>query len=166
MKTGRRVFREGRHEQRMSAVREDSYRERAKPHDPTACPDCGAVYLAGRWTWKEKPSQAVVARCPACQRIHDDLPAGYVRLKGGFTRKHRDELIGAVLRCEERERLEHPLQRVMGIVDVFDGMEVTTTDAHLARGIAEAVHHAFGGDLTVRYAKDENLIRAVWKRVA
>ena len=166
MKAGRRVFREGRHEQRMTAVRDDSYRENAKPHDPTACPDCGAMYLKGRWTWRTKTADAVIARCPACRRIHDGLPAGYVRLRGRYARTHREALIGAVLRCEERERAEHPLQRVMAIVDVFDGMEVTTTDAHLARGIAEAIHHAFGGELTVRYARDENLVRAVWKRAA
>ena len=42
--------------------------------------------------------------------------------------------------------------------------EVTTTDSHLARGIAEAIHDAYKGELKVRYSRDENLVRAVWKR--
>jgi len=45
-----------------------------------------------------------------------------------------------------------------------DGFEVTTTDSHLARGIGEAIHGAFKGDLKVRYSRDENLVRAIWKR--
>ena len=45
-----------------------------------------------------------------------------------------------------------------------DGLEVTTTDSHLARGIAEALHGAYKGELKLRYSRDENLLRASWKR--
>jgi hypothetical protein len=41
---------------------------------------------------------------------------------------------------------------------------VTTTDSHLARGIAEALQAAYKGDLKLRYSRDENLVRATWKR--
>lgn len=39
-------------------------------------------------------------------------------------------------------RREHPLERIMGIEDTKEGALVTTTDAHLARRIAEALHSA------------------------
>jgi len=53
----------------------------------------------------------------------------------------------------------------MDIEEKRDGaLEVTTTDSHIARGIAEALHDAYKGDLKVRYSRDENLVRAVWQR--
>ena len=53
----------------------------------------------------------------------------------------------------------------MGIEAKRDGSaEVTTTDSVLARGIAEALHEEFKGDLKLRYSRDENLLRATWKR--
>ena len=65
---------------------------------------------------------------------------------------------------EERARAEHPLQRIMAVQPTPDGLLVTTTDIHLARGIARAVHGAFKGELALRYSKAENLLRATWTR--
>lgn len=166
MKGNRTAFRAGRHEQRMNQVRSDSYQEDMKYHEPTACPECGATYLKGRWTWAAPPEEAVERMCPACQRIHDDLPAGYVTLKGAFAREHRDEILATVRGCETREKAGHPLQRIMNISDVASGIQVTTTDVHLARGIAEALCDAYKGKAQVRYAKDEHLLRAIWERAA
>jgi hypothetical protein len=63
-----------------------------------------------------------------------------------------------------RERAEHPLQRIMAIRETGDGLLVTTTDAHLARGIAEAVLHACKGGLEFHHNRNENLLRAAWTR--
>jgi hypothetical protein len=41
---------------------------------------------------------------------------------------------------------------------------VTTTDTHLARRIAERVHDACKGSLSLQYNKEENLVRASWTR--
>jgi hypothetical protein len=41
---------------------------------------------------------------------------------------------------------------------------VTTTDMHLARGIGEALQHAYQGDLEYRYNPDQNLLRVSWSR--
>jgi NMD protein affecting ribosome stability and mRNA decay len=164
MKAGRNIFRAGRREELMTPLREDSYREDAKYHEPTSCPDCGATYVKGRWTWAPPAPESVDRRCPACERIHDDFPAGYVMLKGGYAQAHRDEVLAMVRGCETREKAEHPLERIMGIVDTADGIQVTTTDGRLARGIARALHDAFKGSVKVTSAKEENLVRAVWER--
>ena len=42
--------------------------------------------------------------------------------------------------------------------------KVATTDSHLARGIAQALHDSYKGDMKLRYSRDENLVRASWKR--
>jgi hypothetical protein len=43
-------------------------------------------------------------------------------------------------------------------------VEVTTTGTHLAREIAERVQHAYKGELEFSYNKEDNLLRAAWRR--
>jgi NMD protein affecting ribosome stability and mRNA decay len=143
---------------------DDPYRSSAKPPEPTVCPECKAVFEGGRWTWHKAPSDAHHHVCPACQRIHDQFPAGYVTIKGAFFTEHRDEIVNLIESHEKKEKAERPLQRIMTMDDKRDGLEVTTTDSHLARGIAEALHGAYKGELKLRYSRDENLLRASWKR--
>jgi hypothetical protein len=162
MKIPRDGFRPLQHEQRMVPT-EDSYRLDAKLPDPSRCPDCLATYRNGRWTWKKAPADASVHRCPACQRIHDRFPAGYVALRGRFKPEEREELIRLVRAREEHARSEHPLQRIIDIETVAAGLLVTTTDAHLARAIAHAVREARQGTLEMTYSREENLVRATWR---
>lgn len=163
MKAPRTVFRAGRHEQRMQDT-QDSYRATAHMPDPARCPRCGAAYLKGRWTWQAVDSKAAEHTCPACQRIEDNFPAGYVVLKGAYFAQHREEILNVVNARATHARDEHPLQRIIGMEKVDGGVRVTTTDAHLARGIAIAVQEAFKGDLDLTFTKDENLVRATWSR--
>jgi hypothetical protein len=102
--------------------------------------------------------------CPACQRIEDGFPAGYITLKGDFFGEHRDEIVALIVAKEQKEKAERPLQRLMAIEEIKGGIQVTTTDSHLARGIGEALYDAYKGDLKLRYSRDENLLRATWKR--
>ena len=142
----------------------DSYKSRGKLHEPTVCPECKAVFSKGRWQWLPRPKSAHEEMCPACHRIRDRFPAGYVKLEGDFFKEHRMELVGLVRHVEQKEKAEHPLQRVMDIVNEDGGVLVTTTDSHLAHGIGEAVHHAYGGRLDSHYNREENLLRVNWKR--
>ena len=150
--------------QRAAANDEDPYRTTRKPPEPTVCPTCHAVFKDGRWRWGAVPDDPHEQNCPACQRIRDEFPAGYVTVKGEFFKEHRDEIVALISAKEEREKAEHPLQRIMAIEDVREGLHVTTTDSLLARGIGEALHDAYKGDLKLRYSRDENLLRATWRR--
>lgn len=143
---------------------DDPYRNAAKPPEPTICPSCKASFTEGRWTWEKAPADANEFLCPACQRIQDEFPAGYVTIKGAFFAEHKDEIVKLINSHEKKEKAERPLQRIMAIDVKRDGLEVTTTDSHLARGIAEALHGAYKGELKLRYSRDENLLRAAWKR--
>ena len=142
----------------------DPYHAALKPPEPTTCPKCHATFSGGRWSWDTAPEDSYEQICPACQRIHDHFPAGYVTLKGDFLAEHRDEILHLIENHAKSEKERRPLQRIMDIQDTREGLTVTTTDSHLARGIAEAVHEAYKGDLKLRYSRDENLVRAVWKR--
>ena len=142
----------------------DSYKTKGKLPEPTVCPDCGAVFHGGRWQWLEKPKDAHQTSCPACHRMRDRFPAGYVLLAGEFLAAHEAEILQLIQHREAHEKTEHPLQRIMAIEKTEHGTMVTTTDIHLARGIGEALHHAYQGELEFHYSPEQNLLRVNWSR--
>jgi len=142
----------------------DTYKLQKKLAEPTVCSECGAVYHAGRWAWGAPSGGAEQVVCPACQRIRDDYPAGYVEVGGEFFAAHREEIISLFRHHEGREKGEHPLARIMTIADTPTGVLITTTDLHLARELGEALHHAYQGDLAFHYNEAENRLRVHWQR--
>jgi hypothetical protein len=152
---GSRIFDDQRH---------DPYQPAGKYSEPTHCGQCGVAYHKGRWQWGAAPESASSTTCPACRRIRDKLPAGWLILDGPFVAAHRDELIAIIRNEGEHERGEHPLNRIMQI-DEHDGrIEVTTTDIHLPQRIGEKLKSAYHGELTVKYAEDEYSVRLHWHR--
>lgn len=142
----------------------DAYKWRGKPTEPTACPDCGALFHKGRWQRLPAPAQVRKALCPACHRIRDRFPAGYVMLGGEFLRAHRDEVLQLLRHVESHARAEHPLQRIMDITRENGDVTVSTTDPHLARALGVAVHRAYRGKLEFHYNPEQNLLRVHWQR--
>jgi hypothetical protein len=110
------------------------------------------------------PAAAKAARCPACRRTRERLPGASVLLSGDFLAAHRDEILGRVRNCERAENRTRPLQRIMAIAPAGKGLRITTTDAHLARRIGEALYHAYKGELDYRYNKADSLLRVLWSR--
>ena len=154
----------GHQDRKIEEVVHDPYRERYKPQEPAVCPECGVLFHQGRWLWKPRPENASEHLCPACHRIHDNFPAGYVTLSGPFLAEHRDEVIGLVKNEETRAKTEHPLERIMGVKDEDGTTVITTTELHIARRIGEALSHAWRGELEIKQSPDEYLIRVYWKR--
>lgn len=142
----------------------DSYQLTRKPAEPSVCKHCGVLFHEGRWQWGVAPEGAHELVCPACARIRDHFPVGFVTLGGPYFATHRDEILRLVRHHEEKEKAEHPLARIMAIEDHEDGVLITTTDIHLARDIAEAVHKAHAGELDYHYNEGERLLRAHWSR--
>lgn len=143
----------------------DSYGLRGKLPDPTVCTGCGAIYRDGRWSFSATaPADANRVRCPACARTADDYPAGIVSISGEFAAAHADEIRSLIRHVEEREKKEHALKRVMAIEAEGGGLRVKTTDAKLARGIGEALHHAYHGEVDYVMTEAENVLRVDWKR--
>lgn len=148
----------------ISEKEHDPYRARLKPDEPAMCPECRAVFHAGRWQWLSPPAQAHDELCPACRRLRDRFPAGFVTLEGGFLQEHRAEVMGLVSRYADRVKREHPLERIMDTEDLEGGVRLTTTDTHLARGIGSALRRAYRGELKFHYEPAQNLLRVHWQR--
>lgn len=142
----------------------DPYRSRHKPAEPTVCPECRAVFHEGRWQWTAAMPGAHEELCPACRRIRDRFPAGFVTLEGGFLQDHRAEVMDRVRSHAERVKSEHPLERIMDTEEVEGGVRITTTDLHLARGIGEALESAYRGKLEFHYEPGQYLVRVHWQR--
>jgi len=164
MKTRFTDFHPVRRDRMVQETRHDTYKVKHKLPEPTVCPQCGAVFHEGRWQWLARPAQAHEEMCPACHRIQDEFPAGYVTVAGPYFKDHREELLQLARNEEAHAKAEHPLKRIMKIEDQDDGIQITTTDIHLARGIGEALHHAYQGELEYHYNEKENLLRVVWER--
>jgi hypothetical protein len=164
VKAQRKHVQSRRQEQLLHERKQDAYREKAKRKGPAQCRECGAAYRNGRWTWQAPQPAARSTLCPACRRTRDGMPAGYVSLRGEFFREHRDEILRRVRLCEQAEKREHPLQRILDVRDEGAGALVTTTGSHLARRIGEALGKSFKGEARYRYRPGDNLLRATWSR--
>jgi hypothetical protein len=118
-----------RHDRLLQERLHDPYHAKLKLQEPSVCPECGAVFHKGRWTWGDAPAGAHNAMCH-----------------------------------EQRERAEHPLKRIMAVEDFDGGIRLSFTEAHLARDIGEAVHHAYKGELAYHYADEDIMLRVNWTR--
>lgn len=145
---------------------QDTYMARSKPVEPTVCTGCGVVFSGGRWQWQPSPPDgAREALCPACQRIRDKVPAGYLMLGGEFFTEHRDEIMNLVQNKVEEQKAQHPMKRIMSIDEEKDGgVAITFTDMHLPRGVGQAIARAYEGDLDIHYAAEPGHLRVYWQR--
>ena len=158
-KSTRAGFHPIRHDRLLQEQVHDAYKVKGKLPEPSVCAQCGAVFHDGRWQWSKAPTGAHETTCPACHRIHDEFPAGYLTLRGKFFLEHHDEIMNLVHNEEKRERAEHPLKRIMAVERKGDEVLVTTTDIHLARSMGDALHHAYQGNLEYHYNPEQNLLR-------
>jgi NMD protein affecting ribosome stability and mRNA decay len=142
----------------------DVYRNKEKWPEPTLCGGCGALFVNGRWTWKEVPTEVHKATCPACRRIADRFPAGTLEIKGEFFIAHRDEIVNLIHNIEKQQKGEHPMERIMEISNGQGKAVVTTTGVHLARRIGEALSRSYKGDFSFQYGDGEKTLRASWER--
>lgn len=141
-----------------------AYRGDMHSSDGVVCPACHASVREGRWQWLQADPAAIEVRCPACRRIDDDFPAGFVTLEGQFFDRHRVELMNLIQTRANRAATQHPLSRLMSASDTPEGALLTTTDTHLAHEFGIALHDNFGGAVNFSYESDHEMLRVYWAR--
>lgn len=149
---------------RVNPRHKDNYPHKEKTKNALVCTKCGVVNHEGRWYWGAPPETEVeAALCPACTRIRERDARGTLRLDGSFT-PYREEILGLVRNLEEAEKAEHPLERLMEVRDTPEGIVVTTTGVHLARGIANKLARRFHKKSNLRYEDGEQRVFVDWKK--
>jgi hypothetical protein len=141
-----------------------AYRGDAQVPEGAMCPACHASVHDGHWEWLEAGPGAVQVRCPACRRIDDDFPAGFVTIEGDFFERHRVELMHLVQTRANQAAAGHPLRRLMRSSDTPEGVLLTTTDTHLARQIGAELRDTYGGTVNFSYESDQEMLRVYWAR--
>jgi hypothetical protein len=158
-----------RHDRLLREWQHDTYKSKLKLDEPAVCPGCGAFFHNGHWQWGEAPPHAHESTCPACHRIADHVPAGFVSVSGAFFVAHRGEIERLIHNVEQKQKAEHPLKRVIkteALPDGEEGILVTLTDPHLAHDIGEALESAYKGRADFDYQKEEYIARVSWRRDA
>ena len=144
--------------------RKDVYVDQIILKDPAICSKCNAVYSNGRWTWKTTNQRITKTTCPACRRINDNYPAGYIEIKGNFFRIHSTDILNLINNTEHLEKNVRPLERIISITEGEDKTVITTTGIHIARRIGEALKRSYQGKYLFQYADGEKSIRVFWER--
>lgn len=145
--------------------RHDVYKEKGKLIEGTVCTTCSVVFSKGRWVWDYEGETAKETTCPACRRIKDRYPAGFIKLRGEFFETNREEIINLVRNMEKLQKQDHPMQRIIRIIERRNETTlIETTGVHLARRIGDAIARAYQGEYSFQYAENYNRIRVVWER--
>ncbi|MBI2379442.1 MAG: ATPase [Gammaproteobacteria bacterium] len=153
-----------RKDQLFKAPLKDMYKSDAKLKEPTLCMKCDALYQGGRWTWGTPDTTPDRGLCPACQRIADNCPAGFVAIDKGFYESHRREIQDLVKATEEKEKSEHPLERLIAIAEEPDQVLVTTTGVHLAQRLGHALTASYKGHAEYQYDDQKTRLDVYWER--
>ena len=163
--SGKDVAKHGRGDRLIKERIHDPYMARTKLPEPSLCPDCKAVFGSGRWQWiTELPTEANEQLCPACRRIRDRVPAGFLTLGGSFFKEHREEIVNLIHNKVDSEKRQHPMKRIMAMEDQEDKLVITFTDIHLPRGVGEAIERAYEGSLDLHYEPEASIVRVTWER--
>lgn len=144
--------------------------------EPARCGTCGATYRRRRWYPADAAGAAdaadaavatpmAVVTCPACARIAQHMPSGFLYLDGAFAAAHRDE-IEHLLRAEAARAAEdNPTARIVDWTrDPRHVAVITTTTEHLAQRLGHALAKAFHGDVRYDFSHENKLARVHWRR--
>jgi len=141
----------------------DPYKRPQKLAEPTACPQCGAVYHQGCWQWSRQPPEAAETLCQACLRSNDHYPAGVVTLSGEMAAQLKTELLNLARHQEQAEKAEHPMNRIIEVIEAPGEIVINTADIHLPRRIGEAIHRAHHGKLDMQFDENAYFVRVTWR---
>lgn len=92
------------------------------------------------------------------------FPGGIVKIKGEFLAEHKSEIMHLIKNEEHRAKGLNPLERIMSISAIKNGIEITTTNEKLAQRIGKSLQKAYQGRVHYKWSDDTKLLRTEWER--
>ncbi len=149
----------------------DPYIDRHSLQGTTVCKRCGSVYTSGRWYLKGQAPEKAVSNgrrkeitCPACQKVRDRMPGGILKITGDFVRSHQEEIMNLIRNETNKAQTVNPLEKIIALGPIANGIEITTTNEKLAQRIGRALHKAYSGHVEYKWSEDTKLARVNWHR--
>jgi hypothetical protein len=103
--------------------------------------------------------------CPACQRLRDGVPSGFVHLDGAFLSAHREEVERLLRNEAERAAEDNPTARIMDWgQDERGRLTLSTTTEHLVQRLGHALEKAFKGEVRYDFSHENKLAHVHWHR--
>lgn len=145
------------------------------------CPECQSVYFHKRWTLPQPTEGTIIPQsprasrkagkplmmpefflCPACQKIRDGYPEGYVSIQWPNWLTHKAEIMGLIHNEEKRASHVNPLERIMAIHTRSGGVDIETTTEQMAQRIGRDLVRAFHGKVQYKWSHKDKLARVQW----
>lgn len=149
----------------------DVYHVESSSREVAVCSGCNALYWNKRWYLDENESTKLnrgmikeTVLCPACQRMHDNNPAGVAVFTGDYLLEHEEEILNTIKNTENKSRVKNPLSRIMEIRQEKDVLTIHTTDDKLAQKLGRDIYKAHSGNLQYQWSNEHNFVRVKWSR--
>jgi hypothetical protein len=112
-----------------------------------------------RAIWNEKVSR--LKRSGSSEKQH----VGFLTMSGLYVVQHEDEILGLIRDSVNGPGNEYQRDPLIRIAETPDrSIEVTFTDARLARDIGRDLYQKYGGELEVQVVDDGRSVRVTWWR--
>jgi len=153
-------------------VLKDPYLREIDYKDSNICPSCKAIYHNKRWQFNDDLEHEIrlnshyeEKKCPACRKIQDKYPMGFVFISGNFIDQHKDDILHTVKSEEKRAIDKNPLERIMEIEKKKKNhYKIKTTTDTLAQRIGKILHNSYKGDIEYKFSEDQKILRVFWSR--
>ena len=148
----------------------DPYLNKEEYPDPAVCKRCRALYHGKKWIHPDLAGAVLPAAekkevlCPACLKIKENYPEGFLTLEGAFLNEHKEEVLNLIRNKEDIAARINPLERIIEIKERPAAIEITTTTEKLAQRIGQILKKAFQGDVAYKWSGDTKLARVTWVR--
>ena len=132
-------------------------------------PEGSKVCSACRSAFEGQPEGGKTANriilCPECKRRkNEEIPSGYIYIKGDFLIKHYKDLELLVKNEARRAERENPADKIMERIRSKSQITIATTTEELAERLGCAIERAFGGETCYDFSPEKRLTRVWWKR--
>jgi NMD protein affecting ribosome stability and mRNA decay len=150
---------------------DDPYAPEIGLKEPALCQGCRAIYRHKRWQLEpeavsemQKDPGVQWVTCPACLKIAEHYPEGFVTLRGDYLWEHETEIRNILSNEAERVMAKNPISRIMQMETTDGSLVIETTEQKLAEHLGRTLNRAHKGDLQVTWSGSPRICRVSWER--